>query len=108
MRILFKRYIPSIIALFLAAGPYCASDQQAAQPESPFKECAHCHGTNLEGVRNIKLQCGGCHDLAPLAAGAIRSQSIKDTIFSEPHIHRAENMFSNTPSCFFCHRRSEF
>ena len=103
-----KNIIPAVVALCLFAGPHCASEQQAQQPESPFKECAHCHGKNFEGVRNVKLQCGGCHDLAPLAAGAIRSESIKNTILSEPHVHRGKNMFSSTPSCFFCHRRGEF
>ncbi len=70
--------------------------------------CKHCHGKRLQGIRNVKLYCGECHDLKPIRPGDITNAERKEAVLSEPHIHKTKNMFQGTPSCFDCHRRTDF
>ena len=86
----------------------CASAKNAPDENSPGKDCVHCHGEKLAGVKNVKLQCGSCHDLKPLDAGAIAGSAMKEIVTREPHVHKAKNMFSETPSCFMCHRQNDW
>jgi len=71
-------------------------------------ECKHCHGKRLQGIRNVKLYCSACHDLKPLRPGEISNAERKEAVLSEPHIHTTKNLFQGTPSCFDCHRRTDF
>lgn len=71
-------------------------------------ECKHCHGTRLQGIRNVQLYCSECHDLKPIRPGDITNAERKEAVLSEPHIHTTKNMFQGTPSCFDCHRRTDF
>lgn len=84
------------------------STQNNLTDSSYGKDCVHCHGDRLQGIKNIKRYCGECHTLRPLSIDAIESDEMKNVILGEPHIHKAENIFSSTPSCFSCHRRSDF
>lgn len=71
--------------------------------------CTHCHGEKLNGVNNTKAVCGQCHDVsAPLSSKNISDPGIKEAISSEPHIHNTKNIYSGTPSCFYCHRNGSF
>lgn len=71
-------------------------------------ECKHCHGENLQGINNIKSYCGQCHDHLFMKPDEISSIEIKNAVFSGPHPHKTDNIFKSTPSCFYCHRRSDF
>lgn len=86
----------------------CAITNKKASQYGYGEDCTHCHGEKLEGNKNIKLQCGECHDLVPVSAENIKSESIRGIVLSDPHVHKAKNMFSNTPSCFLCHRQTDF
>jgi hypothetical protein len=86
----------------------CAIVNKKATEHSYGEDCAHCHGERLEGNRNVKKHCTPCHDITPLPVEKIQSEKIKGIVMQEPHIHKAKNMFSNTPSCFLCHRRNDF
>ncbi len=71
-------------------------------------DCKHCHGERLQGIHNTRAYCGQCHDLKPLAAADVQDEARKETLLSEPHIHTTKNVFNSTPSCFNCHRRTDF
>lgn len=86
----------------------CSSTQQKSEEKSFADDCRHCHGERLQGVRNIKATCGQCHMRTPLAPEDIQSATMKDILFQEPHIHTTKNIFSSTPSCYFCHRKTDF
>ncbi len=86
----------------------CSSARVAPDDNSPGKDCVHCHGEKLQGVKNVKLQCGSCHDLKPLDASAVAAESMKEIITREPHVHKTKNIFSPTPSCFMCHRQTDW
>ena len=98
------------IAMLFAFMPFqgCAVTNKKASKYSFGEECAHCHGEKLEGNKNIKKICGGCHDLAPLPVEKMKSEKMRAVVLSEPHVHKARNMFANTPSCFLCHRQTDF
>lgn len=71
--------------------------------------CSHCHGKNLEGVSNTKLYCGNCHDItSELTPENIKDENMREAVLSEPHIHKIRNVFTGTPSCFYCHREGDF
>jgi hypothetical protein len=104
----YKMMLITIILLTLAPLGISLSQQKPEEQGSFTDACKHCHGQKLEGVKKIKKKCGQCHDLKPLSVENIKSTAIKETVMQEPHIHRARNMFSNTPSCYLCHRKNEF
>ena len=109
---LMKRCINIIAAALIAAvicmcAQSCAIVNKKASEYAYGDECSHCHGKRLEGNRNVRRQCGGCHDLSPLPVEKIESAKIRETVLSEPHVHKTRNMFSNTPSCFLCHRQDD-
>lgn len=93
-----------ITAIFAGA----CSFFRPAEEHSFGDECKHCHGEKLQGVHNVKATCGQCHDLKPIRPEEITDAARKEAVLSEPHIHRVKNMFSSTPSCFNCHRRTDF
>ena len=86
----------------------CASSRSPVDGNSPGFDCTHCHGGNLAGVRNTGERCGSCHDLKPLDAATVASPAIREIIDREPHVHRTKNMFRPTPSCFMCHRQTDW
>ena len=70
--------------------------------------CTHCHGENLQGINNTKAYCGECHDVsAPLAPDKVTDPEKKEALLTEPHIHKIKNVFTGTPSCFYCHRKED-
>lgn len=98
------------ILFFLCIVLYTTTCQSwyTAETHSFGDECKHCHGDNLQGINNIKLYCGQCHDQLNLKPEEITVIEIKNAIFSRPHPHITDNIFKSTPSCFYCHRRSDF
>jgi hypothetical protein len=86
----------------------CSAQRNILADSAYGKECVHCHGDTLQGIKNVKRYCGECHTLRPLSIGAIKSNEMKNVLLGEPHIHKTENIFSSTPSCFSCHRKSDF
>jgi hypothetical protein len=103
---LFTSIIIGIICALLTGS--CAVNNKKATEYSYGADCAHCHGEKLEGNKNTKLLCGDCHDLTPLPVEEMKSEKMKEIVLSEPHVHKTKNMFSNTPSCFLCHRQNDF
>lgn len=71
-------------------------------------ECKHCHGEQLQGIQNVKAYCGECHDPLKMRMDEIQVQERKDAILSGAHVHNTDNIFKSTPSCFYCHRRTDF
>lgn len=103
------RIILILIAVTVVIIPFRCSTQKNNLADSAYgKECVHCHGDSLQGIKNTKRYCGECHTLRPLPIDAIASVEMKNVLLGEPHIHKAANIFSSTPSCFSCHRRGDF
>lgn len=71
-------------------------------------ECKHCHGDQLQGVQNVKDKCGECHEPFTMKPEEMKVQERIDAVFSGAHPHKTDNMFKSTPSCFNCHRRTDF
>lgn len=95
--------VTAVILLFR-----CSAQRNILADSAYGRDCVHCHGEKLQGIKNIKRYCGECHTLRPLSIDAIESVEMKNILLGEPHIHKAENIFSSTPSCFSCHRKSDF
>lgn len=71
-------------------------------------ECKHCHGDRLQGINNVKDYCGQCHDPLYLKPEDIKVQERREAVFNGAHPHKTDNIFKGTPSCFYCHRRTDF
>jgi len=71
-------------------------------------ECKHCHGDQLQGNQNVKSNCGDCHDPLKMKPEEMKNQERIDAVFNGAHPHKTDNMFKSTPSCFNCHRRTDF
>ena len=71
-------------------------------------ECKHCHGDQLQGNQNVKQNCGECHDTLKMKPEEMKNQERIDAVFNGAHPHKTDNMFKVTPSCFNCHRRTDF
>ena len=71
-------------------------------------ECRHCHGDQLQGNQNVKKNCGECHDTLKMKPEEMKAQERIDAVFNGAHQHKTDNMFRSTPSCFFCHKRTDF
>lgn len=71
-------------------------------------ECKHCHGENLQGIQNVKSACSECHEKLKMKPEEMKVQERIDAVINGPHPHKTDNMFKSTPSCFFCHRRTDF
>ena len=80
----------------------------AEETHSYGDECKHCHGDRLQGVQNVKKTCGECHDSFHMKPEEMKVQERIDAVFNGAHPHRTDNMFKSTPSCFYCHRRTDF
>lgn len=89
-----------IIQLSCKSGP--------VEQHSYGDECKHCHGEQLQGIQNVKAYCGECHDPLKMRMDEIQVQERKDAIFNGAHVHDTDNIFKSTPSCFYCHRRTDF
>ena len=70
--------------------------------------CTHCHGAQLEGVRNYTEKCGECHELNTLPPDKVTVSQRCEALMCEPHTHKMKNVFQPTPSCFSCHRKKDF
>ena len=70
--------------------------------------CTHCHGAQLEGVRNYTEKCGECHELNTLPPEKVTVSQRCEALLCEPHTHKIKNVFQPTPSCFSCHRKTDF
>ena len=71
-------------------------------------ECKHCHGERLQGVQNVRSGCGHCHQELKMKPEEMKVQERIDAVFNGAHVHRTDNIFKSTPSCFYCHRRTDF
>jgi len=71
-------------------------------------ECKHCHGDQLQGNQNVKEKCGECHDKLTMKPEEMKVQERIDAVVNGAHPHKTDNMFKSTPSCFYCHRRTDF
>lgn len=71
-------------------------------------ECKHCHGDRLQGVQNIKQSCGECHNPLRMKPSEMKSNERIEAVFNGAHPHKTDNMFKSTPSCFYCHRITDF
>lgn len=71
-------------------------------------ECKHCHGDQLQGNQNVKRKCSECHDPLQMKPSEMKAQERIDAVFNGAHPHKTDNMFKSTPSCFYCHRRTDF
>jgi hypothetical protein len=102
--------VPCLAALLAAAMIFtaCALTRDLRTDEFSSK-CSHCHGENLQGINNAREYCGRCHDSsAPLPVESLPDSETKSVLMSEPHVHRAANLYTGTPSCFYCHRNGSF
>lgn len=106
---MLKRFALALVTIAAIAALIVTCASLRGKEEHSFGEdCMHCHGDRLQGINNVKAHCGQCHDLAPLAPEGVRDQARKETLLSEPHVHTTKNLFKSTPSCFNCHRRTDF
>ena len=78
------------------------------EKHSSGDECRHCHGEQLQGIQNIKDSCSECHEKLNMKPGEIQVKERKEAVLNGPHPHKTDNVFKSTPSCFFCHRRTDF
>jgi hypothetical protein len=107
IRIYYKLWI--IILIILVSVVTACGLFRDYKPDRSTEKCSHCHGSKLEGINNIKSNCGECHDvLDPVAPENVSDTDMKEALFSEPHVHRIKNVFAGTPSCFNCHRPGSF
>jgi hypothetical protein len=89
-----------------AAG--CVYRPVEPREKSFIDDCKHCHGEKLQGIHNVKDYCGECHDLSPLPVEKIQVEERKRGVNFEIHVHKTRNIFSGTPSCYFCHKKNDF
>lgn len=98
-----------IISILIAATAAMLSCRSGTVGEHSYgDECKHCHGEHLQGIQNVKSYCGECHDPLKMRMDEIQVQERKDAIFNGAHVHNTDNIFRSTPSCFYCHRRTDF
>ena len=91
----------------LFAAVMCKSSGKAEQ-HSYGDECKHCHGDRLQGNQNVKAACGECHDPLKMSPKEMTAKERIDAVFNGAHPHKTDNMFKSSPSCFYCHRRTDF
>jgi hypothetical protein len=103
-----RYYLPAIMFVIVVSVWSCALFRDV-KPDDFTKKCTHCHGEKLQGINNAKATCGECHDISvPLIPENVTNPEIKETLLSDPHIHKAKNIFTGSPSCFYCHRNGSF
>lgn len=102
--------IKYIILAFLITGAaiFAACKSGTIEEHQYGDECKHCHGEQLQGIQNVRAYCGECHDPLKMRMDEIQVQERKDAIFNGAHVHNTDNIFKSTPSCFYCHRRTDF
>jgi hypothetical protein len=109
MKFISPKCVFIFISLIIAALVFSCALFRNIKPDEFTNRCTHCHGEKLEGVNNVKAYCGECHDISEqLAPEKIADAERKEAVLSEPHIHKIKNVFTGTPSCYFCHRKNDF
>lgn len=103
-----KKRILIITAVMISLTISMCRSWIAEEKHSYGDECKHCHGDQLQGVQNVKQTCGECHDPLKMKPEEIKVQERIDAVFNGAHPHKTDNMFKSTPSCFYCHRRTDF
>ncbi|HPS56891.1 MAG TPA: hypothetical protein PK514_02195 [Spirochaetota bacterium] len=106
MKLMIK-YI-TLAALLILSAAIVTCKSRTVEEHSYGDECKHCHGEQLQGIQNIKAYCGECHDPLKMSMDQIQVQERKDAILNGAHVHKTDNIFKSTPSCFYCHRRTDF
>jgi hypothetical protein len=87
----------------------CAISKNIKPDNDYTEQCTHCHGDRLQGINNVKSYCGQCHDTSvPLSPDKVTDEDRKKALLSMPHIHKTKNLFTGTPSCFYCHKKNDF
>ena len=106
-RLCFK--LPAVAISIIGASIISCALFRDFKTDNFTNKCTHCHGDQLQGINNTKATCGKCHDTSvPLSPENISDPEKKETVLSDPHIHKTKNIYSGTPSCFYCHRNGSF
>jgi len=103
-----KQNIIFFTVIIMAFIFYTCKSLSVGEKHSFGDECRHCHGENLQGIQNVKATCNECHKTLRIKPEEIQVQERKDAVLNGSHPHKTDNMFKSTPSCFFCHRRTDF
>ncbi len=106
MKLTTKSITLAVLLILTAAIAACKSGP--VEEHGYGDECKHCHGEELQGIQNVKAYCGECHDPLKMRMDEIQVQERKDAILNGAHLHNTDNIFKSTPSCFYCHRRTDF